>query len=267
MAGCITLAKDFNLPMLPKAAADETFRTKFLTVPKVIHEWTKHQIDFRQARILDFGCGDGVAALGLAINHQPQRVVGIDIMPDPANCLPLARSNLDLEALPGNLFLQQVEPGELSRDDAPFDLIYSWSVFEHVDQRILPGILTRLRNSLKTDGLMLIQIAPLFYSAEGSHLYHKIPLPWGHLEMQESIYYERLAAASSSEEELRALWSLYQTLNKITAAQLKDLVTKAGFRILRTHLTHCSQQPSRDLKSIFHEQVLTTNQIVLLLSR
>jgi len=70
-------------------------------VPDIIDRWISEHRNIAASEILDFGCGEGACALGLALNYEPRSVVGVDIMPDPARCLPLAREHLGLESLPG----------------------------------------------------------------------------------------------------------------------------------------------------------------------
>jgi SAM-dependent methyltransferase len=248
----------------PKLGGDETFRAKFLTVPEILDSWISQHRSFRDADVLDFGCGEGTAALGLALNYGPRSVVGVDIMPDPERCLPLAREQLGLDVLPGNLALHRVIPGRLHDASAGFDIAYSWSVFEHVEDRLLDGTLQLLHSALRPRGLLFVQIAPLFYSSGGSHLMHKIGEPWAHLLNQHNVYYEKLVNATADSAEREALWSMYRTLNRITADELVERLEGAGFEILRTYTTRDEAQPPRRLAHVFREEALRTSQVVVL---
>ena len=189
-------------------------------------------------------------------------------MPDPLQCLPRARQALGLEALPDNLTLQQIQPGQPFAAPGSFDLIYSWSAFEHVAQPLIGEVLGQLRAMLRPGGHLFIQIAPLYYSSEGSHLYHRVPEPWGHLLNQESVYFDKLCRACASKEELDALWSCYQTLNRLTAPELKRHLSDAGFEVLREFSTedpHADRLPA-SLLDAFRKEALLLNQIVLLCS-
>jgi SAM-dependent methyltransferase len=245
--------------------SDESFRAKFLTVPQIVNDWVAEHRSLEGAEVLDFGCGEGIAALGLALNHGARRVVGVDIMPDPERCIGVAQAQIGLQALPLNLQLHRVRPGFLHDSNDRFDVIYSWSVFEHVDQRLIGKTLGLIKGALKPGGLFLAQIAPLYHSAEGGHLFHRIPEPWGHLLNQDDVYFEKLAATVPDSAELEALWSTYRTLNKITAVGLVESVRNAGFEILKRYVTQDAHEPSNALKVIYHEDVLRTNQIVLLM--
>jgi 2-polyprenyl-3-methyl-5-hydroxy-6-metoxy-1,4-benzoquinol methylase len=167
---------------------DDTYRQKFTDVPAIIRDWMAPHGGLAGKEILDFGCGEGTAAMGIALQHKAARVVGIDIVSDPDLCLPLAQQQLGLEELPLNLRLHRVKPGEMHDPRDQFDLIYSWSVFEHVEQTLLAGTLETLRGMLKPGGKLMIQIAPLYFSAEGSHMNRWLAEPWGHLVNQHSRF-------------------------------------------------------------------------------
>jgi SAM-dependent methyltransferase len=247
-----------------ESITDEGFRSRFVTVPKIVADWIGEHRSLRDLDIMDFGCGEGISALSMALNYRPRCVVGVDIMPDPDRCLPVAREQIGLEALPTNLQLYRVEPGKLHDANATFDVIYSWSTFEHVDQRLIVSTLKMLRGCLRKNGLLFIQIAPLYYSAEGSHLSHKIAEPWAHLSTQHNFFFERLAAATPDENELRELWSTFRTLNRVTAAELINHLERTGFRILKKYSTKDGPEPPEKLTAIFRTEILTTNQIVVL---
>jgi 2-polyprenyl-3-methyl-5-hydroxy-6-metoxy-1,4-benzoquinol methylase len=249
------------------STTDEGFRGRFETVPQVVSDWVGRYRTLAGMDILDFGCGEGISALAMALKHKPRRVVGIDIMPDPDNCLPIARRRLGISQLPENLSLHRIKPGFLHRDDDQFDLVYSWSVFEHVDQRLLDRSLKLIQSSLRPGGFFFVQIAPLYYSAEGSHLFHKIPEPWCHLTTQHSALHERLVSAVPDTAELQSLWSAYRTLNKLTASELIDRIDKAGFEILRTWTEKEKRQSPANLRAVFAEDALTTCQVVILAKR
>lgn len=245
---------------------DEGFEARFVKLPDIIRDWTKDHLDLETAEILDFGCGQGVTALGMAMRNKARQVSAVDIMPDVSQCLDISRAALGIDSLPSNIALSRIGPGEDFCSGQIFDLVYSWSVFEHVEQRLFDSVLAQLHAKLKPDGYLFIQIAPLFFSAEGSHLFHRIPIPWGHLTIQESAYYGMLCDACGSREEIDHLWSCYQWLNRVTGVDLKRRLLASGFNIVREYMT---QDPHVDclpasLLDIYRQDVLLTNQIVLL---
>jgi cyclopropane fatty-acyl-phospholipid synthase-like methyltransferase len=247
---------------------DPTFRTKFVDLPRIIGEWVSDRGGLAGRDILDFGCGEGTTALALALRHAASRVVGIDISsPDIDRCAGLAQAQLGLTALPPNLALEPVEPGALHDAAARFDVIYSWSVFEHVEQALIPRTFDLLASVLRPGGSLFIQIAPLFYSEDGSHLMAWVPEPWGHLANQHSVYMGKLRQACGSDAEFDALRSMYETLNRLTADQLKAHATSRGWRVAREYRTDREGEMPAGLLSIFNRDVLLNEQVVLLLER
>ncbi|MGC9964450.1 MAG: class I SAM-dependent methyltransferase [Syntrophobacteraceae bacterium] len=232
-------------------------------LPDIIKSWVDSYVNLANARVLDFGCGHGITALAMAMRFNA-RVLGVDIMPDPAECLPRAHAELGIGALPENLELRRIEPGEDFREGDQFDLIYSWSAFEHVSQDIFDRVLGQIKSRLSQNGCFFLQIAPLYYSAEGSHLFHRIPEPWGHILNQESIYFRKLSESCESDEEVAALWSCFQHLNRLTASDLAQRLHRHGFEIIREHKTQDQYHPHAGLETVIHPDVLKTNQVVFL---
>lgn len=243
---------------------DPVYRAKLIELPKIIGDWVTQHRSLAGLEILDFGCGEGTCALGFALMPEVGRVVGVDIMPDPGQCEGLARQNLGLQALPPKLSLHQVTPGSLANDTDRFDLVYSWSVFEHVRRDLLPDTIRLLRGALKPGGLLFIQIAPLFYSSEGSHYYELVPERWGHLVNQEDVYRSKLGAATGPGAPYAAAISTLETLNKLTAPELLALVQEGGFEILRSYTTREDFPIPPVLLNAYKEDALRTNQVVLL---
>lgn len=245
----------------------KAYDEKYRLLPKIISEWLAPYGGVDGKILLDFGCGEATTAIGFTRQHLPRRVVGVDIMPDVHLCLPLAREQLGLDRLPDNLDLRQIAPGPLEFADDSFDVVYSWSVFEHVDRRLMPSVLGDLRRVMRRTGLLFIQIEPLFYSAAGSHLSHLLPEPWGHLAAQHDSYRQGLRAACPDQLAFETLWSTYSTLNRITAPELLDLLRATGFAILRQHATEDVRAIPAQLAHAFNPKALLTRQMVVLAAR
>jgi len=245
--------------------SDEVYKTKFSSLPSIISDWTGEFGGLAGKDILDFGCGEATTALGIALQHNPKRVVGVEIQDEYQRCTGLAKEQIGLDALPENLDLIRVTPGELHNTTDRFDVIYSWSVFEHIPHPMIPGILKMLLGALKPHGVLFIQVAPLYYSAEGSHMTAWVKEPWCHLLHQHDIFYEKLEQHTKDREEAKSLWNTYRTLNRVTAQQLASFVTAAGFETLRDYRTQDEYAVPAELLSIYTKEVLVTNQIVLLL--
>lgn len=245
--------------------ADSTYRAKFINLVDIISGWVEGYIKIEGKKLLDFGCGDGVTTLGMALQKNPKKIIGIEIMNDYLNCLPLAKKEIGIDELPDNIELIKVRPGEFPEKCKDFDLIYSWSVLEHVDQTSFRNILSGLKQCLRPGGLLFIQIAPLYYSAEGSHLSKWVNEPWAHLIYQDSIFKNILKNNVADVDDYDALISAYSTLNKLTGDELVNNLLDAGFEVLREYRTDDEVVIPSNLRSTFNEKVLKNNQIVLLL--
>ncbi|MFC1972198.1 class I SAM-dependent methyltransferase [Chloroflexota bacterium] len=244
---------------------DPTYSDKFKKLPEIINSWVKGYFPLSGKRILDFGCGEGTTALGIALQFSPLAAIGIDINNEYLQCPTLAQREIRLSNLPQNLSFQQIESGQVGSFNSKFDLIYSWSVFEHINRRLIKQIVTSLRESIKQTGLLFIQIAPLYYSSDGGHLGEFGIPPWGHLLEQEDNIQSIIFSNGVKALELRqSVWSCYQSLNKITADELIECVQEGGFKLVREYRTRDDHIPPERLLSIFHLDILTTNQIVAL---
>lgn len=261
---------------------NKVFENKFIGCVENFRSWLKGEINLSESTILDFGCGDGVMALGMALQLEPKRVIGVEITPDFDVIRDMAKTQIGLEALPSNLEFHLVQPNVKLAERFQADCIFTWSVFEHVSQEYLDAIVTDLRNVLRPGGYIFLQIAPLYYSADGGHLFELAPQPWAHLSLQMNQLKHKILTAKKTtaagqllnaqdegqfQKYKEAVWSCFQTLNKVTADDIVDLFNRNGFRLVREHRTECKPEPSEALKRVFNEEVLKTEQIVVLFQK
>ncbi|MHB8843603.1 MAG: class I SAM-dependent methyltransferase [Nitrospirota bacterium] len=251
----------------PAKITDELYKAKFISVPGIISDWTNDYGGISGKDVMDFGCGEAAAALGIALQYKPKSVIGVDIQSEFERCQRLASEQIGLDRLPPNLKLYKVPPGKVHDSRDKYDIIYSWSVFEHIRQPMILDILKVLRDALKPKGVLFIQVAPLYYSAEGSHMHKWVNDPWCHIRWQQNIFYQKLAQFTKDENEAKTLWEQYLSLNRLTAHQLVALVQDAGLSIVREYRTQDEYPLPSELLSIYNEDVLKTNQIVLLLKK
>ena len=249
----------------PSSRLLSAFRSKFDSVPNVLADWTAPIGGLRNKRVLDFGCGEGTSALSVALKYKPELVVGTDINREHKQLPALARAAEGITQLPDNLFFEEISRGEISTE-TDFDLIYSWSVFEHVDQNLFSDVVANLRTKLRKDGHMFVQIAPLYYSPEGSHLWDIGFRQWEHLSQQIDHIYKALY---NKLEKVHAdsLWSTFITLNKITAPKLLSDISEHGFEVVREFKTTVSLQPFEHLLFAYSKDALITEQVVALFGK
>lgn len=242
----------------------EQFRASFVDVPSILAEWLAPFGGFENKRILDFGCGECVSGLGIALYHETSHVVGVEVSTRVNDCLPFASREIALDALPTNLSLMQMNPDDDNLPGGPYDIIFSWSVFEHIRKADLTRVVEMLRHNLNDSGLLIVQIAPLYFSSEGSHLVPWTQQRWGHLLFPDAET-DRLVELRAGNDLLhKKLMETYYELNQLTCEELRTLLTGAGFVIEREYTSREDFVVPEALLEKYSLQDLQTNCIMLL---
>jgi SAM-dependent methyltransferase len=198
-------------------------------------------------RVADVGAGDGIIDLGLAHRGRPKLLVGFDIVPtNTEDLLRRARAQGVADRLPGNLEFRTSEPTRLPADDGEFDVVVTWSAFEHIREPIC--VLREVRRILKPSGIFFLQLWPFYYSERGSHLWEWFP-GFHHL-VDDSDEIERIVRERSDRPE----WSEYmlrefRDLNRITVDELQLAMQVAGLEVRKFELlTNPVHVPSEALR-------------------
>ncbi len=254
---------------------DEGFRAHFEYATGVIEQWLAPHIDWKNARVLDFGCGEGQTTLGIALRLAPRELIGLDVHRAWRNLAHHAAPQLSLKRFPGNLRFVTVTPGQFPERIGRFDAICSWSVFEHVEPALFSSIVHHLHRLLRPGGVLFLQIEPLFWSPWGSHLQNLVPEPWAHLLLSHEalrsrvMEYENAVPTEldngrplSRSAYLEFRWREYQRLNRYTADQVVDEFRRAGFEILREQRRRLDLQPPAELLERRPIEQLTTNELI-----
>ena len=76
--------------------SDSVYHSKFVDCVRIISEWTADYFEIEGKDVLDFGCGEATTAIGMALQKQPRRMVGVEIQDEYLRCLPLARDQIGL---------------------------------------------------------------------------------------------------------------------------------------------------------------------------
>lgn len=238
----------------------QEFDTKFAMIPGILGEWMAPYGGVEAKNVLDFGCGDGIQSAGIAHRLQPRSVLGLDIMEDHRNCtgyMEKYAAGTDLSAVR----FKTIAPAETLPENE-FDLCFSWSTFEHIDVSIFPSVMKQLHRTLADGGYLFFQVAPLYYSCEGSHLWEVGYYNWEHLSKQ--VDHIQSDLCSIDEPRRSHLWSTFATLNRMTAEMMLDGISAAGFELLREYRTHTEKTPPAPLLQVYQENALTCDQIVAL---
>lgn len=248
-------------------ALDDATRLKLVELPRIINEWLAPHGGLAGRRILDFGCGFGEMAAGIALGFDPLLVVGVDIGRGPAKGIEQLETWLGKETFPQNLRLEQVTPGDLGSLD-PIDVVVSWSALEHVAREALEQILCDLHARLAPDGIMMLQISPLYFSPSGAHLWPCGYGPWEHLQKSSAEVMADIANCKAlNERQRQAVTEMFLELNRLTAPEVADLLQRTGFRVLRQQLDRTDMIPPARLTDAYALDALTTDQVVLLVDK
>jgi hypothetical protein len=278
--------------MIPQASAtlpcwndaslsDEWFASHFRYAADVVHEALSPVLVPSASTLLDFGCYDGTTALGLVLRRGWQRVIGVDIDPGFEALPRMAKEQIGLPHLPQGLGFRHVEPRESLAAVGPVDAIMTWSVFEHVDRGMLDEIVTGFHDVLVPGGYCFLQVDPLFFSPQGSHLGRFATEPWAHLRVPEDEL-QRFVLASSPEtvpadeiteqfrsmtfdEYKRFIFRHYQELNRITADELLALFLRHDFRLVWERRRRTEEPIPEELLAAHDEDLLRTCEIQALL--
>lgn len=263
---------------------NEWFRAHFFYAADLIHDWLKRDIDLPTAKMLNFGCGDGISDLALMLRHGATKIHGIDIRREYEKLPSIAREQIQLKRLPPGLSFETIEPAAaLAPRHRPVDVIMSWSTFEHVQRDQLTPIAKDLFECLRPGGLFFLQIEPLYYSAWGSHLRRYIQEPWAHLLLSEDELWQRIQAYDGEliAEEVdfgfadfgvegykRFVFNEYLNLNRLSADELVQLMQSVGFVAERVQKNLMQDiHPPAPLLEQYPQELLLNNEVILLLRK
>lgn len=263
--------------------SDEWFRAHFDYAADVVHAWLGSALDVRSARLLNFGCGDGITDLALVLRHGATRIHGIDIRREYAKLPRIAREQLGMARIPAALTFETITPNTpLAGRHQGYDGLMSWSTFEHVQRDQVLPILRDLHACLRPGGVFFLQIEPLYYSPWGSHLRRYIETPWQHLLVPEEELWRAIEAhqgpIAADEVDFgfadfgvdgykRFVFREYRELNRLSADELVALAQQAGFAIERQERRSVDLLPPEPLVAQYGAELLRNNEIFLLLRK
>ena len=264
--------------------SDEWFFAHFSHAADIVQSWLGEVVDVKTARMLQFGCGDGITDLALVLRYGAKAIHGVDVRREYEKLPRIAREQLGLARIPAALSFQTIAPSMPLQGQAPlYDALMSWSTFEHVQRDQVLPILRDLHGCLRPGGYFFLQIEPLYYSAFGAHLGRYDPVPWHHLLVSDDELWRAVQAcdAPMNPDEVdfgfadfgpdgykRFVFKEYQELNRVTADELVDWAQQAGFSVARQERRHYEPAPvQQELLAKYPRELLTNNEILLLLTK
>jgi SAM-dependent methyltransferase len=180
-------------------------------------------------RVADIGSGDGIIDLGVFLKGEPEMLVGYDVRPtDPMALARTARAH-GLDDLPNGARFAFVasEPTRVPALPESFDVVFSWSTFEHVLDP--PAMLREIRRILQPDGVFFLQVWPLFHAFHGGHLWLSVPEPFAHLRHAPHEIEARLDGRPATDPTRTAV-DEFRSLNRATLDDLHRAMLVAGLR-------------------------------------
>jgi ubiquinone/menaquinone biosynthesis C-methylase UbiE len=241
--------------MVPVSAEPQSVGFRFLREAQQTGEWPWFEEHYRQApqevmdfltpeglslegkQVADIGCGDGIIDLGLVDLAKPERLVGFDLEPTDTDALlaDARRAGVVDERLPEALEFRTNSLTGLPARDGEFDVLVSWSTFEHVSESV--GLLREMRRIVHDDGMLFLQIWPLYFSQHGSHLWPWYPDGYAQFEnTDEELEAHIRSAELGREEDVEFILSEYRSLNRMTVDKLQRALLAAGWYVAKFEL-------------------------------
>ena len=188
-----------------------------------------------------------------------------------------------MSRIPAGMTFETIQPGAPLAGRQPLvDGIMSWSTFEHVQRDQLAPIFSDLYACLRPGGYFFIQIEPLFYSPFGSHLRRYIETPWQHLLVSEDDLWRAIeqhkGPMAADEVDFgfadfgvdgykKFVFNEYRALNLLTADELVEITTSAGFKLVRQERRSVDMEIPQALRGKYPDELLLNNEIFLLLGK
>jgi SAM-dependent methyltransferase len=184
----------------------------------------------------DIGCGDGIITLGLVHKGKPRHLTGFDVVPtNREELLSRARRHGVASELPSELEFQHSHAITLPADDASFDIVTTWSAFEHVNDPA--ALLQEIRRVLHPHGVLFLQLWPFYYSERGSHLWDWFPEGFHHLGRDEDdVVAEMLRSEARDPDWTNYMAREFRHLNRLTLDELHRCLVGAGLAVRRMEL-------------------------------
>ncbi|MCX6386206.1 MAG: methyltransferase domain-containing protein [Solirubrobacterales bacterium] len=214
----------------------EWFRGHFKAADDVIGMLEASGITMAGKSVADIGCGDGIIDLGLAVKGKPASLIGFDLNPvDTEKLIAEAKREAKIKKLPECLEFAISQPERIPAENCSFDLVVTWSAFEHVAEP--QALLTEIRRVLKPDGALFLQLWPFYNSEHGTHLWQWFPEGFAQFTDSDEEIEARVSADPATDLGWGAMMlSEFRALNRITLDDLGVAITGAGLRVARIKL-------------------------------
>ena len=216
--------------------ADQWFWDHYEWAPgEVLAFLAEDGLELAACEVADVGCGDGIIDLGLVHHGRPRRLVGFDVNPVREDLL-IERATAAgvADTLPSSLEFAVCDTAKLPAADDTFDVVVTWSAFEHIDDPAV--VLAEIRRVLRPDGVLFLQLWPFYHSQHGAHLDEWYPDGFVQYQRDPDSIEADVLGRADNEDWARYKLGEFRTLNQLTVDDLGRVIAAAGFRITKLQL-------------------------------
>lgn len=189
-------------------------------------------LDLTDQVVGDVGCGDGIIDLGLVHRGAPRQLTGFDLNEVDTERLARLAEERGLPAIPDTLHFARSTATSLPAPDDTFDVVVTWSAFEHVGDPLT--LMRDIGRVLKPDGLLFLQIWPLFHSEHGGHLWDWTGGDFPHLTRSPDAVQREIL--ESGREHAAYMADEVRHLNRATIDDLQRAILAAGLAVRKLEL-------------------------------
>ncbi len=224
---------------VPRATADDPaaqwFREHYVeAADKILQFLGEDGVSLTGLKVADIGCGDGIIDLGVATRGRPAALVGYDLNPTNVEHLQEQARRCGVpDQLPTGLSFKRSEPTAIPAPDHEYDVVFSWSAFEHIESPV--AMAREIRRVLRPDGVLMLQLHPFYLSEHGPHLWRWFPQGFQHLLRS----LEELRAETSrraGEDDPEALATVNAYLSGTGLDDLQRALLAGGLRTIKIQL-------------------------------
>jgi len=188
-------------------------RISFLQKKWLVPFIKRNDIELKNKKIIDIGCGGGSSTFALAIESEECHVVGVDVELPSINSAIESHNNfykdLNIE------FFHMQNKNSIDFEDNQFDLVVFNAVFEHIYLSDRERLLVEGLRVLKTNGNIILIGTPNKWFPKDSHTSKLWFVPWMPLYIAKLYVLFRNGAIKSKDALAKSDMSILEKLDKI----------------------------------------------------